>query len=326
MKKNDPFKKKINFVCIFTNVNMSKPIKKYKYKAFGLSIESEIFFPELILTDDKPDVYIKYGSIPKRLENPKKTGIKFQASENELLLNVDNVAGYYIQNGNSITINKYNNKDENSIRLFLLGSAFGALLIQRDVFSLHGSSTVIDGKAVVFSGVSGTGKSSLVTEFYNDDYLFLNDDVSSILFNGGELFVVSAYPRIKLWKDTVDQFSLNENNFDKIRKNIQKFGVPTKEKYCNTQPPLEAIFILGTKNTEGIDVREIKGIEKFNILKRNTYRFQFINGLNKQKEHFKAFNELALKIPVYKLDRPKKGFYTKEMKTEIMKIIDNNGI
>ena len=58
------------------------------------------------------------------------------------------------------------------------------------------------------------------------------------------------------------------------------------------------------KNTEGIEIDEIKGIEKFKILTSNTYRKQFVPALKLEKEQFKIVSMLAAKTRLYTIKRP----------------------
>lgn len=292
--------------------------KLYKYSAFGLVIGSEIELPELLSSDIDTEIKIEFGETPVELQNPIKKGLRFQAAENEFLLHVDNVASFYVKNGDSITIKKKENADDDSVRLFLLGSALGALLMQRDMIPMHGSTVKIDDYCIVITGVSGVGKSTLAAQFFKQDYQILSDDVSAIKLENKQAFIVPSYPQIKLWADAIRKFNDNPGSHRKLRDNIEKFGIKIHKQYYTKPLPVKAVFILNTKNTEGIDFDEVKGIEKFNALRRNTYRFQFVDGLNKQKEHFQTINQIASLIKVYRITRPRKGFNAEELKNIII--------
>ena len=77
-----------------------------------------------------------------------------------------------------------------SFETYLLGLLMKAVLIKRDIHSLHASSVVIDGKAVAFMGSSGFGKSSLAACFVSAGYPLLTDDVLRLDEDSG----VWAYP------------------------------------------------------------------------------------------------------------------------------------
>ena len=45
-----------------------------------------------------------------------------------------------------------------------------AVLIKKDIHSLHASAVAVDGKAIAFLGSNGFGKSSLAASFVNAGY------------------------------------------------------------------------------------------------------------------------------------------------------------
>ena len=62
----------------------------------------------------------------------------------------------------------------------------------------------------------------------------------------------------------------NPEDHHKIRNNLEKFGYRIHDKFEQNELPLKHLFILQTKNAEGFETEEITGIEKFNILRKNT--------------------------------------------------------
>ena len=65
---------------------MSDSKKKYNYQAFGLTLSSEIVFPELAESDKEPEITIEYGIIPDNINTPFKESILYQANKNEFLI------------------------------------------------------------------------------------------------------------------------------------------------------------------------------------------------------------------------------------------------
>ena len=133
----------------------------YYYTAFGLCIAAEFPCPELTPAGGRPDVLIRYGVVPATLAVAKKTGVRYQAAPGQLLLTVDGVARFLVQDGKEIIVERAPESDDDSLRLFLLGSALGALLQQRGMLTLHSSAIEVDGGCVGFLGHSGVGKSTL---------------------------------------------------------------------------------------------------------------------------------------------------------------------
>lgn len=82
----------------------------------------------------------------------------------ELLLKVDGVANYWVKEGREIVIEPGPAAEAGDVRVFLLGSAFGALLHQRGLPPFHAGAVAMEGKAVLLAGRSGVGKSTLAAE------------------------------------------------------------------------------------------------------------------------------------------------------------------
>ena len=66
--------------------------KTFTYKAFGLIFKSEFEIPELVKNEGIPDVEIILGKTPSNLDEITKQGVKYQATKNEFLLEVDHIA------------------------------------------------------------------------------------------------------------------------------------------------------------------------------------------------------------------------------------------
>lgn len=295
--------------------------KNFIYKAFGITFKSEFEIPELLETNENPEIFIELGSVPDKLQEPKKAGVKYQATRDQFLLDVDNIAKYYVTDGNKIIIDLKKNTADKEVRLFLLGSAFGALFIQRGLLPIHGSAIKFDDKAVVFSGQSGVGKSSVAANFVKKGFQFLADDISLI---NDELLLQPSFPNLKIWDDILKKINLENESLNKIRPEIKKFDLRSNSSFYNQTLPVKAIFILSTKNSSGFDFEEVKGIAKFNAIKNNTYRYKFIDGLEKQLEHFKILNKLLPEIKVYRVSRPQAPVMLNEFTDFILNIVHQN--
>ena len=85
-----------------------------------------------------------------------------QMARGDLRLSIDDIGCFRITGGERIAWHRqHSGVSDQDISTFLLGSAVGALLIQRGIFVLHGNALEKDGKAIVCMGHSGAGKSTL---------------------------------------------------------------------------------------------------------------------------------------------------------------------
>ena len=291
------------------------------YRAFGLIIKSEFEIPELITATGIPDVEITIGKTPEKLNRIVKRGVKYQAANNEFLLEVDHIASYYVSNGNKIMVDPLKKRADKEVRLFLLGSAFGALFIQRGLLPIHGSTVKFGNSATIFTGLSGAGKSSIAAYFVNKGYSFLADDISII---DNDINVIPGFPKMKLWNDVLKKLNISDEDLHEIRPDIKKFHLPVSENFYNKPLSLKNIIIIVTKNQEGFDIEELFGVKKFNSVKSNTYRYRFVQGLEKNENHFQILNKLLPDIKVYKVSRPQTPLLLHEFGEFLLKKLNLN--
>jgi len=298
----------------------------YKYRAFGLDIQSEIEIPEFLAGQFAvPEVEVVISSTPSALETPEKTGVCYQVKEQEFLLWVDNIARYYVKEGKKITIQKYGSSTLQEVRLFLIGVVFSALLQQRSKFALHASAIKHGEECFLICGRSGAGKSTLTREFLNAGYQLLADDISVISGNDQAVFVQPAFPFIKLWKDSMDHLELKEEEGRKLRDEMEKYGFQLTHEFYSEELPVSRIFILVPYNQPVYKSEQLTGLEKFAALKNHTYRFQFISTANRSY-HFKALHTLASDIPVTRIYRPQAPIDAEDLRVYLEKVLDGNSL
>lgn len=285
------------------------------YYAFGLNIRSEIPFPDMPPMKAAADVVIQYGTAPKEIHDATIIGVRYQACPSEFLLQVDGIARYYVTEGRSITIERTKDAAEEEVLLFLMGSAMGALLHQRNLLPLHAGAIGVNGESVLFLGPSSIGKSTLAAGFQKKGYTLLADDVCAINGNGsGPSKVIPGFPRLKLWGDALKKLETETKGLNCVRVNhsLNKYFVP----FDNIAPgpmPVRSIFVLKKNNTDQFNIEELKGMARVDPIIKNTFRPRFVQGTSGKLEHFRLCSHLADKARVFELARPKKGYQLDEL-------------
>ena len=156
---------------------MIKVEEMVAYKAFGLTIISELEFPELSKIGnnvDSTDIEIKVMDLSKKWDQLSGNKKVLVVNENLVMFQIPNTAIFSIENGKTIIVSPFINIDEDLIRLYILGTCMGVILMQRKILPLHGSAVTINGKAYAFIGFSGVGKSTLASAFLREGYPAIN--------------------------------------------------------------------------------------------------------------------------------------------------------
>lgn len=296
----------------------------YGYLAYRLNFQSDILLPELgdwpcnngsQGTQPNADiVHIRLGAVPETLAEPTGQGVLYQAGVNQFLLKLDHVARYLVQNGNEITIQPAPGALASDIRVFLLGSALGALLHQRELLVLHASAIWTDAGAVLFCGPSGIGKSTLLGELLRRGHPMMVDDVCAVVLdNQGTPIVLPGYPRTRLWADSAKVLAVETAGLERTRPMLEKFERQLPDQFCDQPTPLHRIYRLMSTNKDALTLQPLPRIETFNAVLHNTYRHAFLDGLAMRQSHFKLVSSVATRVGVTTVVRPIRGFKLTEL-------------
>jgi hypothetical protein len=191
----------------------------------------------------------------------------------------------------------------------------GALLHQRNILPLHGSSVEVDGEGVIFVCPSSIGKSTLAGGFHKTGYSLLSDDVCFVTAAGGEKpRVIPGFPRLKLWANALKKLEEDRKGLNRVRldQEFEKCFVPF-DNPCGRPTPVRSGLVLEITNTGRFEIIRLKGGDKIDPIISNTYRPHFLEGLGGKEEHFKQCAAVAVKAAVTRITRPRKGFLLKEL-------------
>jgi hypothetical protein len=277
------------------------------FKAFGLTISSCIDFLELpAAASGDPDVAVVYGDVPWELPGVKHKGVCYQAIPGQVLLQLDGIARFWVRDGKEIVIERHPDAGDDDVRLFLLGSPFGALLHQRGQLVLHGSMVKVDDGCVIFSGPSGVGKSTLAAALRQRGYPCLSDDVCAIsLGENGVPYAVGSYPQVKLWPDSLEHLGIDVAGLRRVRPSLAKRALPIEGAVCHECLPVKRLYwICASRHKPDILFQPMTGPMKMKTLRDSTYRLEFLQGLALAASHFKQLADVASRLDLINVARP----------------------
>lgn len=284
----------------------------YDYRLFGLNVRSEIALPEgfeLQETNAPIDVNIEFKHRWNHSEADDEPA-GFRAADGEMRFCVPETAVYRIAGGSRIEVAPWPGADEAKIRLYLLGSCMGALLMQRRILPLHGSAVVIDGKVYAIVGQSGAGKSTLAAAFASAGYPLMTDDVIAVSVSHTEEAskVYPSYPQQKLWEESIERLGLASGEYTSIYQRVNKYAVPVGSRFHAEPLPIAGIIELEKTSEPEPVIRSCSSLEGLHLLNVHTYRNLLIPMLGLEEWHFQSIARLASQIPVHQLRRPENGF------------------
>lgn len=273
------------------------------YQVFGLNVRSELSLPELLACPaaGPADVEIELRSLSCP---PGPAGLT--PLEGGALLTIPQVARYGIVKGRKILVDPAPGASERNVRLYLLGSAFGALLHQRGLLPLHANAVDVDGGAVAFLGHSGAGKSTLAAFFSDSGFRLLTDDVCVVATENGVPFAFPGIPRLRMWRDAIERSGRDSADYDRALDGWDKYTVPTGAAQSSGSLPLQRIYLLTRHGggEEDIEVRPLQGIAAVDALVANTYRGAYVPLIGDPRRHLFDCVDLVSKVPLFELRRP----------------------
>lgn len=301
---------------------MRKALEQSIYKAFGLSIDSDIPLPELPVQKSekkKIDIRIKVQDL-STLWNEIGVQGKFVLKENLVIFRIKNTGIFCVKGGNMILVSPMKGSAGfEKIRLYILGSCMGILLMQRKVLPLHGSTVAIDGYAYAFVGESGAGKSTLAQALIKKGCKLLSDDIVAIsLLDNQTPQVIPSYPQQKLWQESLEKFGMETIRYSPLFDRETKYAVPIVSSFHAEPLPLKGIFELRKSENEEMDIYPIQGLQRLHMLFSHTYRHFLISRLGLLKWHFDISTTIVNQLDFFQIERPISTFTAHDLSSFIL--------
>ncbi len=275
----------------------------YSFRAFGLNIQSDFPFQAFSCSEKGTfDLKVIQKKDFKIDFTPTYRGVYFKSNKDNFLLEVPNVAFYWVRSGQEVWIKVHPKALLKEVELFFMGSVMATVLLQRNILPFHGAAFEYQNKAIIITGVSGAGKSSLLNYFLSQSYRFITDDVSALFLQDNKVYVQPSYPSSKLWSDIMDKYHFEKYPKAQLRPAIEKY-----KQVCTScvEQPIEVaeVYILKSKNEYHFSCEEVKGFEKLFKCQANLYRPRFSDALSKQKETYQIIQKLASQVRLFDLSR-----------------------
>ena len=274
------------------------------YSCYGLVIDSELPLPEALPSiGGNADLTLRPG--PIATPEPTVDWVLYRiVTPSEVFVLYRGVGGALVAHGKYITYWSEPGVDPLVFRLFILQQVIGVALLQRQLFVLHASAAVIEGRALAFAGVSGQGKSTMSAALHALGGQILADDVLAVdLKNPDQPIALPGLSQLKLTEQTRAEIAPNIEAEQTIggkrgKKLCAIRGVPLREGV-----PLAAIFLLRTGPE--IEFHPTPPAQAAVHLVANTYGSKLLSHIQRAESHFRQCAALAGRIPITILSRPR---------------------
>ena len=295
-------------------------MSKYSYSIFGLNVISDLEFPELISGNGHPyDLTITEGSVPDNLSSSVEYRGNFQYAGDEFLFKSKNSGKFLLRNSEEIIFERYKDSTYEDIRVLLLSVVIGIFLHKKEKFPLHASAVEVNGKAILFAGQCGIGKSTFAAGLIARGTELISDDITVIEEHSNRYFAVPSFPQVKLWPDSMGVLGFDPEKFSKLRPKVNKRQM-LMDKITEEQIEIDTIYFLARNNIQQNKIVTLTVPQKISLLENNTFRIGHLKQIGNTKKHFDTCCELVKNVKIKKIDRPHGKF---ELNKTIGLILDD---
>lgn len=279
----------------------------FTYTAYTLTVYSDLELPEL------PPGRAPAGNdavIVEVAETPQEPGgeDRYTVQPDRFCLYLAGVASYEVQSGRKVRITLAAGADLREVRLFLLGTCLGMLLVQRGILAFHASSVRTPQGAMLFTGPSGIGKSTLLHTLTRLGYPMLADDVTGIRIVAGCALALPSFPRSKLRDDSALTLGLEPAPEDAKVALLDKTQFDLKTSFHAESVAVARIYRLNVAEDADIRIVLTNPLGALTVVVENTYRAEFLHEPLLRADHFRLATALAGNVPVFDVFRPASPF------------------
>ena len=196
---------------------------------------------------------------------------------------------------------------DSDILSYLLGPVMGFILRLRGVTCLHASAVAVNGRAIVFVGDRGAGKSTTAMALGRLGYSIISDDLVPIYRNAGITYGQPGYPRMRLRQPSLPMLSALNVELPPLPATQGQgrlhFELISGHHQFQSEPlPIGALYLLADRSAD----RNVPRVEAMSLpdgfmsIVANTYATRFLDRSMRAHE-FQQLSQLVDQVPVRKL-------------------------
>ena len=197
---------------------------------------------------------------------------------------------------------------ETTIHLFL-DQVFPCLLSGGNQLLLHAASVVVDSKAIVFIGETGSGKSTLTSNFGRAGFKLLTDDGLLVIEEAGSFWGVPSYPSLRLWPESLPELFAEQPSSTDVAHYSAKQRISAGQaavSFASERMPLSRVYLLRPQEDDvavPVSVSTIPPQQAFSECFNSIFRLDVKNH-SQIKDQFNMTARLIETTPVFAISFP----------------------
>ena len=277
----------------------------HSYRAYDLSIHSTLPLPELVPGKAEADVVVRFGETPPPQRGMGEASRLVSGTAQEVHLCWKDVGTFLVRNGREIVVDPAPGVEECVLRLFILGSALGVLLLQRGLTVFHASVVTLSSASVAFLGQKGNGKSTVAAALHTRGHTLVADDIMALSDDGRSLIARPGFPLLKLWPASVEAIGEDPESLPLLRPESEKRAHRISRGFAENPTPLRGVYVLDSSHE--IEIVPLKPREALMRVLPHWYGAMFSGELLDTfglGSHLHECARLVNSVPVYLLRAP----------------------
>lgn len=275
-----------------------------RYRAFGLSIHSDLALPELEaeVGDGDADLCVRRGDVETILSGDEPAAYQF--GDDHAVMSWRDVGDFRLTGTHTIEYSPRADVNMALVNLPLLGPVMGVLLERRGLLTLHGSAVALTSGVAVFLGDKGAGKSTTAAALIRAGKSLLTDDIVAIDCSAGPA-LYPAYPQVKLTDEANASIVVSGESVARPHPDFEKNRLRLDAPFDSSPRRPTAALVLERGAEFGL--HRLAGAEALSALIRFSYATRFgrdlINGAS-AANHLRQCAALSRQVAVCRLVLP----------------------
>lgn len=300
----------------------------FSYRAYGFGIHSTINIPGLLPSELRPEdisLNLEGGPEPQwvhlALRASGRVASHLPAGERtadpSFILTEygeGNCCELSYSDGTRFVVNRANDQvwgacqpplTNEDLATYFLGPVMGFLLRRRQITCLHASAVELHGRAVLFCGDAGYGKSTTAAALALRGIPTISEDILPLELTKGQFWAVPGYPRVCLWPDAVAHLTGVEDGLPRLTPVWDKRYLALdgrRASFVSVKKPIGLIYVFGERiaSPRAPSITELRPKDALLELVKNTY-MNWLLDRKQRAEEFNVLGNLVQLVPIRQL-------------------------